>query len=47
MLNIDFGQGAVKLSEVKDGVGKIPANSADQGCMGSNRAESADIFFDL
>ena len=48
VLNIDFGQGAAKISEVKvRGQKKISVDSADPGRISSNRAESADIFFDV
>ena len=42
---MDFGQGAVKIPEVKVGVPKkISANSAGPGHSGSNRADR-QIFF--
>ena len=48
ILNIDFGQGAAKILEVKIGSQKkVPADSANLGGIGSNQAESAVIFFDL
>ena len=48
VLNIDFGQGAAKISEVKVGdKKKISAYAAGPVHTGSNRAELADTYFDL
>ena len=47
LLNIDFGQGATKISEAKVGGKKISADSALFDTVRSGPAESADIFFDL
>ena len=48
VLDIDFDQGAAKLSKVKvEDQRKISADSADPRCISSNWSESADILFDL
>ena len=48
VLNIDFGQGAAKISEVKVGGRKrVSADSAQFNPMRLEPAELADIFFDL
>ena len=45
VLNIDFSQGTAKISEVKVGLKKISANSADPGRSGSSRADRQIFFF--
>ena len=48
VLNIDFGQGAAKISELKVGVRKkISAYAAAPAHTGSNRAGRQIFFFDL
>ena len=51
VLNIDYVQGAAKISEVKVGGQKKSADAASPGRKDLNQAESADIFltsnFDL
>ena len=48
VLNINFGQGAAKISEVKvGGQKKISADSARFEPMRPGPAESADIFINL
>ena len=47
LLNIDFGQEAAKISEVKVGGQKNVFRSARFELMHPGSAKSADIFFDL
>ena len=47
VLNINSGQGAAKISEINFEMKKISANSVSPGHISSNRAELANIYFDL
>ena len=47
VLNIYFGQGAAKISQVKVGGKKLSADMAGPWRIGSNKAELEINFFDL